>query len=443
MPIGGGTFSAQNKVLPGAYINFVGTRQGANMGARGTAALPLALNWGPEDEIIKLDAARFSRDAQKLLGYGANAPQLLAVRECLKRALTVMLYRVNGGGQAATATVGGLEVTAKYSGTRGNDIDVEIESAQGEYRVITYVDMQQVDVQQVTAVKQLVPNNYVIFAAAAEGELAAAAPTGLTGGSDGIESADSHGEFLAKLSVESFAAVGYLGADSDTRDLYVDFVRRMRDTEGKKVVCVMATGDRYTIDHEGIIAVDNGVVLESGETVDKYGAAAWVLGATAAAGVNESLTNIAYDGAVDVDVKFTPSQYEEGIKAGYFQFYSDGSQARVVSDINTLHTFTADRPEGFASNRVMRVLDGWANDIARIFGASYIGRMTNDATSRELFRADLVSLGMQYQSIAAISEFDSDEIQVSQGSGKRDVVVTCALKPNDSMEKLYMTVTVS
>ena len=49
MPIGGGTFSAQNKVLPGAYINFVGTRQGANMGARGTAALPLALNWGPED----------------------------------------------------------------------------------------------------------------------------------------------------------------------------------------------------------------------------------------------------------------------------------------------------------------------------------------------------------------------------------------------------------
>ena len=42
-----------------------------------------------------------------------------------------------------------------------------------------------------------------------------------------------------------------------------------------------------------------------------------------------------------------------------------------------------------------------------------------------------------------ISNFKSDDITVQQGDGKRDVAVDCALQPNDSMEKLYMTVVVN
>lgn len=44
MPIGGGSFTVQNKVLPGAYINFVSMGTNAKMGERGVAALPLELN---------------------------------------------------------------------------------------------------------------------------------------------------------------------------------------------------------------------------------------------------------------------------------------------------------------------------------------------------------------------------------------------------------------
>ena len=49
MAYGGGTFTAQNKVLPGAYLNFVSAaRASAQLGARGTAALflPLAVCLG-------------------------------------------------------------------------------------------------------------------------------------------------------------------------------------------------------------------------------------------------------------------------------------------------------------------------------------------------------------------------------------------------------------
>ena len=40
MAFGGGTFTSQNKVLPGAYINFVSAaRASASLSERGTAAM--------------------------------------------------------------------------------------------------------------------------------------------------------------------------------------------------------------------------------------------------------------------------------------------------------------------------------------------------------------------------------------------------------------------
>ena len=53
MALGGGTWSGvPNKVLPGAYINFVSmARALGSLGERGIVAMPLEMNWGPEDEV--------------------------------------------------------------------------------------------------------------------------------------------------------------------------------------------------------------------------------------------------------------------------------------------------------------------------------------------------------------------------------------------------------
>ena len=49
MALGGGTFLVQNKVLPGAYMNFVSVAHAsATLSYRGTATLPLDMDWGPE-----------------------------------------------------------------------------------------------------------------------------------------------------------------------------------------------------------------------------------------------------------------------------------------------------------------------------------------------------------------------------------------------------------
>src|SRR5699024_8138578 len=107
MALGGGTFTVPNKVLPGAYINFVSmARALGSMGERGIVALPLEMNWGPEDEVITIDAGEFQKEALNILGYSFADEEMKPLREVFKGAKLVKLYRINGaGGKKATATV--------------------------------------------------------------------------------------------------------------------------------------------------------------------------------------------------------------------------------------------------------------------------------------------------------------------------------------------------
>ncbi|SHJ78291.1 Phage tail sheath protein [Geosporobacter subterraneus DSM 17957] len=443
-PIGGGTFTVQNKILPGAYINFVSAGRAAQLGSRGVVALPLELNWGPENKVFAVTAEDFNRTAIDVFGYDPTDTSLLLVREALKRAKTLLAYRVNSGGQKASATVGGMAVTAKWGGTRGNDLKVAILTNADDATkvdVVTYLGTMEVDRQTVSAESgsaNLKDNNFVTFGEAET--LTPTSATALTGGSNGTVDGTAYSNFLNAIEVEAFNVIGYPGTDETIKALIAAFVKRLRYDNGVKIVGVLY---QYDGDDIGLINVKNGVILADGTTITGDKAVAWVAGASAGAEVNESLTNVAYDGAVDVDIKYTKSQYEAAIQNGEFAFYADNGKARVLTDINSLVTFGDGVSEDWTSNRVVRVMDGWANDVARIFGERYIGTVTNSDTGRELFKADLVSLAMQYQAIDAISNFESADIVIQQGNGKRDVVVNCALQPNDSMEKLYMTVTVN
>lgn len=440
MTIGGGTFTVQNKTLPGAYINVVSARAGATMGTRGIASLPFPLSWGEENKIIRVEAADFAKNSLKLFGYDAAAPEMLYMREVFKHAKTLLVYRYNTGTKA-TKAFGSLTATAKYNGKRGNDIRVAVlaSATETKFDVVTYLDGVEIDKQlALGTVAEVQPNDFVTFSGT--GPLTAQVAANLAGGTDTISNVNAAlTKYMEELELEEFNACGILSSEKAVKDLFIAFTKRMREDEGKKIVCVLPD---VQADYEGVISVKNGVYLEDGTRLNLVNVIAWVTGAMAGAEPNESLTNIAYEGAVDTDVRMTKTQYEEMIKGGHFVFYYDGEKARVLSDINSLTTFS-NKSADMSSNRVVRVLDSWANDIANIFSKTYIGAITNDDTGRQLFRADLVSLALQYQGIGAISNFTSEDIEVLQGTGKRDVVVNCALQPNDSMEKLYMTVNVS
>src|SRR5690606_32057560 len=144
-----------NKVLPGAYINFVSmARALGGLGERGIVALPLEMNWGPEDEVITIDAGEFQKESLNILGYSYSAEELKPLREVFKGASIVKLYRINGtDGKNATGTIGAdLTVTAKYPGTRGNDIKIAVQANiddESSFDVITYLGTSKVDTQTV------------------------------------------------------------------------------------------------------------------------------------------------------------------------------------------------------------------------------------------------------------------------------------------------------
>lgn len=439
----GGTWTVQNKVRPGVYINFVGDGGPlGSPGSRGIMTMPLTLAWGPSKQVLEINAGD---DVSAVLGYDLTAPQLLLVKEAMKRASKLLLYRLNTGTKA-NVTVGPLTVTAKHGGLRGNDLAVAIQTnvddnTKSDVRVL--LDGTAVWSATVTDIAALVgapANDWVVFAGSGAFTATAGAP--LVGGADGTVTNQDHTDYLGAVEVFDFQTIALPSADNTLKSVYTAFVKRLRETEGKKVQAVL---ENYpAADYEGIISVKNGVVLSDGTSLTAVQVTAWVAAATAAAEMNESLTYSAYDDAVDVSTRYTNSQIEAALLAGELVFVQNNGRAIIEQDINTLTSFTPAKGKQFSKNRVIRVLDGIGNDLKRIFESYYIGKVSNNADGRDLFWGECAKYLNTLQENSAIQNFDSQtDISVVQGTNVDSVLAELRIQPVDSIEKIYMTVEVA
>lgn len=435
----GGTWVAQNKERAGVYINFKSKQKPiGSIGERGITSLPLNLSWGPAKQIVSLDAGT---DTTKLFGYALTDPQMLLIREAMKRAKTILIYRLNTG-TPATATVAPLTATAKYGGSRGNDLTISVATNvddNSKFDVKTFVSGVEMDFQTVATVQELQANDWVTFSGTGTPVATAGAP--LTGGTDGTVTAQDYADYQSAIEVEDFNTIGLTVTDTTIKDVFVSFVKRQREDEGKKIQLVI---ENYpTADYEGVISVKNGVVLADGTTLTAAQAVAWVAGAEAGAEVNQSLTFDAYDGAVDVTPKYTNSQIIEALKDGEFLFTAYNGRALVEQDINTFTSFTVDKNKEFRKNQVIRVLDGLANDYQRIFTDYYIGKVPNNDDGRNSFKGECINLVNQYQNIGAVQNFDPQtDIEVLPGQDVDAVLVNEWIQPVNAIEKVYMSITV-
>jgi len=434
----GGTFVTQNKVRPGAYFNFVSDSTLGTLGSRGIATFALKLSWGAAKEVLTINAGD---DVRTLLGYNISDSQLLLVREALKRAGTLLLYRLNAGIKAA-ATVGNLTATAKYGGVRGNDLKVIVQmniDDNSKFDVRTLLQTDEMDKQTVSTAADLVSNDWIDWSGS--GSLTATAGSSLTGASDGTASNSDHTDYLTAVEVHDFQVIALPSNDATLKSVYVSFVNRLRDTEGHKIQLIV---ENYpTANYEGVISVKNGVVLSDGMVLDSVSATAWVAGATAAAQVNQSLTHQAYDDAIDVNPRYTNSQIEAALTNGEFLFTQNRGRALVEQDINTLTAFTATKGKLFCKNRILRVLDAINNDLREIFDDFYDGKIDNNADGRNLLKNEFVNYLNMLQSIGAIQNFDSQtDITAIQGDEADIVYIEVAVQPVDAVEKLYTKVKV-
>lgn len=446
----GGTWTSQNKTLPGVYINV--KSQGsinANVGKRGVVAIAEPLSWGATNTVQTII---LGEDLKPYIGYDITSSKALFLREMMKGSDTtvgpskILLYRPKGtSGVKATATLGALTVTALYEGVRGNDISIIVQEQvdnEGTYDVSTVIDGTVVDDQSVTELSELKPNAWVTFSGTGS-EITETAGQILSNGADPTVEAKDYAEFLKILEPYQFDILVYDGTDRATIQAYAAFAKRVSDNIGQKCQVVMAGEEAAKCNSEYVIAVKNGIKVEGNTVLTPQQVTWWMGGAEAGAMYNQSLTYSQYPGALEVIPKLTDVQAAKAIQEGYLCFIDTFGSVKVCTDINSLTTFTPDRGQEFSKNRVMRVIMQFCNDVYRQFSQYFIGKVDNNETGRNLLKGWIVGYLNEMQANNGIQNFTSEDVTVSSGNSIDSVLVDVAIQPVDSIEKIYVSVTVS
>lgn len=264
----------------------------------------------------------------------------------------------------------------------------------------------------------------------------------LTGGSNGtIPDASIYDAFFTALKTIAFDVLIYDGKDATLKSTFASFVKDQSNDEGKRCQCVLS---EYVADNECIISCANqSVTLDTGAVLKPEQLTWWVGGASAGANVNESLTYSCYPGAVDIEPKLTRSEQEAQIEGGNFALISQFDKIQVLTDINSFTTFSVEKGKAFRKNRVVRTVFGLCNDIYKTFALYYIGAVHNDEEGRKALKAEILNLMLKYQGNRALQNVVVDDVTVNKGVDSDAVVIEINCQPVDSIEKIYINITIS
>lgn len=435
MAFGGGTWTAQDKRLPGTYINFVSASGNAEAtGERGVVACPIMMDWGPAGEVFDVTAGNLAKQSHKLFGYTIDTDEMTDVYEVFCYATHVYFYRLNGGGTKAANTY----AEAKYNGTYGNKITIKIAAStevEGGYIVSTIVDGEVEDAQTVTASTDLKANDWVTWKTF---ELAATAGTPLTGGANAATvTAENHTAAMRAFEPYQFDVMIAPADDAATINVYIAYAKRMNYEMGIKFQLVTFKTES-TADCELASQVENTVEDDQRQHALVY----WIGGAIAGCALNTSLTGTVYNGRHKINTNYSQTELADLADAGRFVMHRTGDVVRVLRDINSLVTFTDEKSETFSRNQTMRVVNYLATADAALFNENYSGVYINNDAARSKLRNDLTEIRAGLVVEGAIGPYAGNMV-ISAGEDGRSVVMTDEIEIAETMEKLYITQTIA
>lgn len=430
MALGGGTWTSQNKIIPGAYINVISAGLASPaLSDRGIATMPLELDWGPEGEIFKVTTSDMQKNTRKIFGYDYTDEKMKGLRDLfVAGTLVLYAYRLNGSGEKASNEY----ATARYSGTRGNDIKIGITKDVddlGAWNVTTYLGASKIETQTVKTAADLLSNDFVDFKESAE--LKAVASAALAGGTNGTVDGEAHSKYIAKIEPYGFNVAGVPITDEVTKKLYIAWVKRMRDEVGKKFQLVLYKSDA---DYVGVISVPNKTLDEGWSEAS---AVYWATGVECATAINKSCEGKVYDGEFDIEA--IDNDLEDYIKKGQLVLDRNNDEIEILSDINTHITLTEECNGDFCDNQTIRTVDELANQDALIFKTRYRGKLPNDDSGRQGLKSDLCSVREEMQRMRALENFKREDMTVEQGETKKSVVVENEVQVVNTMSIMYMT----
>lgn len=458
---------------PGAYINFESVDVPVPVvGAFGTALLIGPADFGPVNDDVEI---RNFADADKYLGSTASGVRT-TVRQMLRQGVAkVLFYRVAVGAVKATRVLNdtqgvpaaALTINAKYPGTFGNSISVE---------VVTNVDgvnkNLNVYVSGVLKESFIAADNdglvadwvakgsnlvEVVLAGTADRIPANVASTPLAGGASG--SAVTSAEYTAALAAVAalpFRTIALYTSDTAIQVSTKTWAADQR-ASGKRVVyfagsaAALAFASRaaqaVALNKESTVYVGSDYTTDGKDALAGYQAAAVVAAMHARYGV-QSLTAKPVVGAASVDTGFTDAQYEEGLRKGLIILSDTGDEVVIEQGLNTLQAASQVAPKSrdWRKIRFVAILDTIAIRITAKLLADYVGDVENDERGRgEAVRMTQQVLNQAAQERLILTGIDENSVDRTPRafldpryvSGRDAVYVAGSFTPIDAAEKFF------
>lgn len=150
---------------------------------------------------------------------------------------------------------------------------------------------------------------------------------------------------------------------------------------------------------------------------------------------------------------YVTNSLAEYVSAGFWTpCYRDDGVLIVTTDINCLEEDIVlngmnINKDVFCKNRPTRVIDQVIRDLQLKWKSTYVGKVSNSAKGRRLFKAYCIQYLEKIQDNDGIEDFNRDEdidvLECPDITKKDAVLLNLFIKPIDSMEKLYGSIIVS
>lgn len=450
MALGGGTFTAMNKILPGVYVNAQSTDLATLENSdRGILALPMSMHWGAEEKVITVTAETLKDEIScyKIFGYPYSADEMKPIRDIFKGATKLLLYRANDGGMVAKLYQGSSEVgEVKYAGARGNNINVQVDNS--SHVVTTYIggvkvaedDIGETELKtyENDFVKLNIPSATVSEATASESETTTSTTAETvysitaSGGSDGAVTGEEITKFVNAIESYSYNVLCCPFEDETIQETLIAFTKRARADLGLNAQIVISGASRGDGGDESV------VVLDKAQKEAVY----WVAGQLAGVQVGDSVTGMEYSGEYELETSYSKAQLETHISNGVFVIHNVNGTPRVLKDINSLTTYTEKKSKLFSDNATIRVIDRISNDVGVVFAKYVYGKTKNNDLGRTLLKSDIYDVLADIANTQAIEAVDLEDIKVEYAS-KNAVSVTIPIVLVGTIDQIYITVSIA
>ena len=389
----------EQKVRPGVYQryeNHGGIRTAGAM--NGYGAVIFKGNWGPLGEVITFDK---SSQVANMLGSGGEGGTVDAITNMFEGGASVVYaVRLGAEGEKGKLTLSGVDVIAKYEGSRA--LNVAVKSVLGDdgvkqlkvYEGTTLLES--VEFAKTAAALLEAKSSYLDFSAGegydAATEVAVVEATALEGGADPESiTVDAYSKAMELLEGYDFNVIVTDSESTEVHAVLNSYVKRVHQ-DGKMVFGVVAEPTSVDFDTrkshaaafntEGFVYVGDAFKNASGVAMDGYRVGALLAGIIASVPANQSITHYVISGAVELVEKKKNSEYVAATNSGMITFsMSPAGQVWVESGITTLVTPDQTQDDGWKKVKRTKIRYELMTRVDQTI-APKIGKINNNADGR-------------------------------------------------------------